>query len=137
MDVGKKKTSLSPKERASAINRWAEAGQFVRDSREKYGISARGLGAEIDVSGNYISEIERGIKPASDPVIREIAQILKFDEADLFKLYGKPTLRAQEELEGSDKLNDILESISKNVDSKDIKDDIYEEFAKIADKYIK
>lgn len=84
--------------------------------RMDYGISLAELGKRIGLSGNYLSEIERGQKEPSDQTIRSLAGFYgdAVEEDELFYMIGRVPLRIQEELAHSPHLKRILSEIGSN-----------------------
>lgn len=130
MKVGQKKRQLSDEEMERLQGLWRKAGKFIREKREQQGHSVRALGDLINVTGNYVSEIERGIKPASDEVIRELAPHLYVDETELFNLYEKTPLRVREELEEAEALRNIIDEVNKKDIPAKYKTKLYNKFQK-------
>lgn len=130
MKVGQKKRQLSDEEMERLQGIWRKAGKLIREKRELQGHSVRALGDLINVTGNYISEIERGIKPASDEVIRELAPHLYVDETELFNVYEKTPLRVREELEEAEALRNIIDEINKKEIPPKYKTKLYNKFQK-------
>lgn len=66
-----------------------EAGAKLRELRKATGLSVFKVGRAINMSGNYISQIERGERPASDAALIALADLYGVDKQSLFNLYGK------------------------------------------------
>lgn len=67
-----------------------EFGVWLRNSRNKQGISTRQLAAACEVSPSYISQVERGhIQKPSLEIARKIMAALEIDNAEgILKQYG-------------------------------------------------
>ena len=71
------------------IEQRKEAGAKLRELRKATKLSVFKVGQAIGMSGNYISEIERGVRPASDAALIALADLYGVDKQYLFDLYGK------------------------------------------------
>lgn len=65
------------------------AGEKLRDLRNKRNESVHKVAKAVHISGNYLSEIERGLKEPSDVVLDSLADYYECDKAELFSLYGR------------------------------------------------
>ena len=68
-----------------------EAGAKLRELRKATKLSVFKVGRAIGMSGNYISQIERGERPASDAALSLLAEFYGVDKNELFGYYGKMT----------------------------------------------
>ncbi|MPN42560.1 hypothetical protein SDC9_190117 [bioreactor metagenome] len=57
--------------------------------RNKRNESVHKVAKAVHISGNYLSEIERGLKEPSDVVLDSLADYYECDKAELFSLYGR------------------------------------------------
>lgn len=121
MRHGEKKgiTTLSPMERAKQAIYRAELGQYLKDLRKESKMSTRAVGEKLNVSSNYISEIERGIKAPADQTIREFAEVYGVDEDILFEKLRRIPLKATELLETHKRMQSLLSDIQDSDLSKD------------------
>ena len=117
MKHGEKKGQLSTMDRAKQAIYRAELGEYLKELRGYKGLSTRAVGEELNISSNYISEIERGIKAPSDYTIREFALLYGVDEAILFDKLKRVPLKATELLETQDKLQSLLSDIQDNLEA--------------------
>ena len=62
-------------------------GAYVKNRREKLGISLRDLALQLNVSPAYISDIERGNRPAPYAYLEQIIDILKVDQSEIEFFY--------------------------------------------------
>lgn len=61
--------------------------QTIIEARNKYNLGLRELAKRINISAGYLSEIERGLKPApSDTIVQSLADTLSLDDKELLKL---------------------------------------------------
>ena len=67
----------------NSINQMA-FGKRIRDARTKLGMSRSKLAEELDISTNFLGDIERGIKLPSVPNLILLANILKISLDTLF-----------------------------------------------------
>jgi transcriptional regulator with XRE-family HTH domain len=75
----------------------ARFGEFVRLRREELGITLRGLAKQIEVSGAYMSKMERGLdSPPTPAKIKKLAEILKVDPDHLLGLANKMDPQVQD-----------------------------------------
>lgn len=70
---------------------WIEAGARIKELRmAKEGKpSVHKVARALHISGNYLSEIERGVKCPSDIILHSMAEYYGVDKVDLCSLYGK------------------------------------------------
>jgi transcriptional regulator with XRE-family HTH domain len=61
-------------------------GQKLHDLRKNAGLSLAEVGKAVDLSHNYLSEIERGKKEPSRETIRDLAEFYNIDEDELFEI---------------------------------------------------
>ena len=66
-----------------------EAGAKLRALRKTTKLSVFKVGRAIGISGNYISQIERGDRPASDAALSLLAELYSVDKKEVFGYYGK------------------------------------------------
>jgi transcriptional regulator with XRE-family HTH domain len=138
MNPGEKKRDAytSPIDQAKIITARIELGAYLREKRNLAGLSTRALGEELNVSSNYISEIERGIKPPSDHLLREYANILKLDENELFKMLDKVPLKATETLEKHEQLQNLLSEMNDSDLADDEIDQLFDIMTTTFNKYM-
>lgn len=63
-------------------------GERLREARTKKGLSQKELADIVNVTGSMITQIERGTKQATAPLIADLAAALDCTANDL--IYGKP-----------------------------------------------
>jgi transcriptional regulator with XRE-family HTH domain len=67
----------------------ASLGGFVRQARERAGISVRGLASECGVAASNITRLENGTHSNPSPdLLKRIANVLDLDLAELFAYLG-------------------------------------------------
>lgn len=76
----------SLKEKGSML---AQAGEKLKELRISRGESVHKVAKVVHISGNYLSELERGLKEPSDVVLESIAKHYEADMAYLFSLYSR------------------------------------------------
>lgn len=112
------------------------AGDRLRELRKKTGLSIFKVGRAIGVSGNYISQIERGERPASDAALIALAPLYHVDKEKLFALYNR--LESQDVLSimNNPELRKTFTEITSNPHlSPEELDEINKEIQEIAQKY--
>jgi transcriptional regulator with XRE-family HTH domain len=106
-------------------------GKFLFDLRMKHGLTLTELGKKVGISANYVGELERGKKDASDEVVRKIATVYNLQEETLFTMMGRVPLGIKEETENSPELQELLSEIAKNKNlSEDAKKKMYQKVTK-------
>src|SRR4030042_2692871 len=64
-------------------------GTVLRELRKKAGLTPREPAARVNVNFTYLSKIENGaLPPPSEKVIRQLAQVLNYDQDELLALAG-------------------------------------------------
>lgn len=72
------------------MNTQENFGEMIRRLREEAKISLRSFAAMVEKTPTYISKIERNeLNPPAEPVIKEMARILRQNEDALITLAGK------------------------------------------------
>ncbi len=92
--------------------KYAKAGQKLRELRKTTGKSVFAIGRAIGVSGSYISQIENGKRPASDSVLVALADEYGVDKNELFGYYGKMTDDAIEKIMDIPALRDLFVKVT-------------------------
>lgn len=113
-----------------------EAGSKLRELRKATGLSVFKVGRAIGMSGNYISQIERGERPASDAALVALADLYGMDQKELFGLYGKLPDNEINMIMQMPELRNLFVEVTnrKGVTDEDRKE-MLEEFKMIAEKY--
>lgn len=88
--------------------KWKKAGDKLRALRKETGLSVFKVAKKVNISGNYLSLLERGKQSPSDTVIYNLAEFYNIDSKDLFALYDKIDPGSMEEIK---KLNPSLRQI--------------------------
>lgn len=107
--------------------KWLEAGGKLKELRKKTNLSIFKVAKKINISGNYLSLLERGINSPSDAVIFSLADFYNVDPEMIFKWYGKILPPTSEQLNNMPSLKRIITEIS--VDPR-LTDDEKEQFVK-------
>ncbi|NER40299.1 helix-turn-helix transcriptional regulator [Bacillus megaterium NBRC 15308 = ATCC 14581] len=82
-----------------------------KERRQLKNLSTRAVGEVLNISSNYVSEIERGLKAPADHTIREFAELYEVNENILFEKLNRVPLKATELLETQDKLQRLLSEV--------------------------
>ncbi|MTV49824.1 helix-turn-helix domain-containing protein [Heliobacillus mobilis] len=126
------------REQADQLHRQADAGEYLRDIREKKGITLTQLSEKIGVSAAYLSGLERGFKMPSDKLIMELADFYKLDTEDLFNRFGKVSATATTVLEKNPGIQKTLATISRDPRiPEDKKQAMYDEFFNVYLTYLR
>lgn len=130
----------SLEEKMEHAKRLVEFGHKIQILRIEKGLSLEEVGQALDVSRNYISELERGKKTPSDLMVREIAKFFILDEGELFNIIGKIPLSTREALEESPNmqrvLSDLKERHEKGKLTKEQMQEIYEEMISVYERFL-
>lgn len=104
-----RKDSLSLEERMEEAKRLIAFGHHIQGLRNERGLSLAEVAQALDVSANYISELERGKKAPSDLMVRELAAYYDgLSENDLYTMLGRIPLYTIEVLQGTPWLTKTL-----------------------------
>ncbi|PHA02996.1 hypothetical protein COE51_01245 [Bacillus pseudomycoides] len=97
----------------NAVN-FKEIGKILRDKRKEKNLTLEYIADELDISINYMSQLERGDKNKnpSDPIIIQLSEILGIDEKVLFEGFGRLPASLVEEIKSNSVLLDTLYKIS-------------------------
>lgn len=68
---------------------WMDAGKTLKELRNQRKLSVFKVAKEVHISGNYVSQIERGLKAPSDIVLHSLADFYGINKEELFSLYGR------------------------------------------------
>lgn len=118
--------------------KWVEAGARLRELRKTKKLSVFKVAKVLNISGNYLSEIERGLKPPSDMVLLAIAEYYNLDKTELFAYYDRIVPEEKELLLGIPSLRKTITHLSVDDDLTDEEKDflsnqlydIYQELVK-------
>ena len=99
-------------------------GDVLREIRKEKKLSLFKAARGINISGNYLSEIERGKKKPSETVLFSISEFYGIDESELFKMYDLVVPDAINALKDMPELLKVLTKLSSNkkIKSEDLKD---------------
>lgn len=113
-----------------------EAGAKLRELRKATKLSVFKVGRAIGMSGNYISQIERGDRPASDAALSLLAELYGVDKKEVFGYYGKLPDEEVDMIMQMPELRSLFTEVTsrKGVTDEDRKE-MLEEFKIIAKKY--
>ena len=68
-------------------------GRRLRELRKERGLTQEALAESADVSGNYISDLELGLKVPSLTILVSLSQALEIAPADLLKDFTREVVR--------------------------------------------
>lgn len=111
-------------------------GRYLRESRRLQEKTLDEVAQLINVSKMYLSQIETDKKIPSDEVIRNLATSYKVDEDCLFKLSGKLSLAAREELHENENIQNLFSRVKKGNLDNNLKREMYKEIESIFRKYL-
>ena len=113
-----------------------EAGAKLRELRKATKLSVFKVGRAIGMSGNYISQIERGDRPASDAALSLLAELYGVDKKEVFGYYGKMPSEEVDMIIQMPELRSLFTEVTskKGVTDEDRKE-MLEEFKVIIQKY--
>ena len=63
-------------------------GKILREIREQKGVTLRAAASELNVDPSYLSRVERGLQPASNPLIERAAAQYTLSEDQSSQLKG-------------------------------------------------
>lgn len=113
-----------------------QAGAKLRELRRATKLSVFKVGRAIGMSGNYISQIERGERPASDAALSALAELYGVDKKEMFGYYGKlPNDEVDMIMQMPELRNLFTEVTSKKGITDENRKEMLEEFKTIAQKY--
>lgn len=107
--------------------KWLEAGGKLKELRKKTNLSIFKVARKINISGNYLSLLERGINAPSDAVIFSLAEFYNINPEIIFKWYGKIIPPTSDQLNSVPSLKKIITEIS--IDPR-LSDEEKDQFAK-------
>lgn len=103
-------------------------GKFLKQLRLNKGLTITNLGDLLGISGNYVSELERGMKVPSDHLIMKIAEFHGIDENEVFEGFGKVPLLVRQEFENNKSLQKALLEVAQSKKlSEEQKERIYDQ----------
>lgn len=118
------------------IEQRKEAGAKLRGLRKATKLSVFKVGRAIGMSGNYISQIERGERPASDAALSALAELYGVDKKEVFGYYVKlPNDEVDMIMQMPELRNLFTEVTSKKGVTDEDRKEMLEEFKAIAQKY--
>lgn len=114
------------------------AGIKLRRIRRFRGESVHKVAKNIGISGNYLSEIERGIKEPSDIVLESIANYYEVNISKMFSLYNRIAPLEKNVLLANPPFRKVVNQlfIDERLTDAD-KEHLYKEFLRIYEDFIK
>lgn len=112
-------------------------GDKLKTLRLEKGLSLAKVGKAINMSHNFLSEVENGKKVPSAETLRALAKLYEYDEDELFRLGDKLPLRTIEYLEEDVYLQKLLSEVQKKyADSPEKIDVIHNKILKLYQDFI-
>lgn len=109
-------------------------GKHLRAIRAKCNLSVHKVAKTMGISGNYLSELERGLKEPSDKVIEAISRYYDINSSALFAMYGKiAPIETDELLENPSLRQTIVKIATDDRLTEDEKTQLYEQLRKLYD----
>lgn len=116
----------------------AHAGEQIKKLRLAKKNSIYTVAKSIHISGNYLSEIERGVKEPSDVVLCSIAEYYDIERSELFALYDRVAPEEAHLLAQSPHLRKVITQLSADEQLTDgEKEFLSKEFQKLYEKMVK
>lgn len=106
-------------------------GEYIKEVRTEKNISVREAGDRLGVSGNFISQLERGVKKASDEMVKKIAVVYELDEDILYRKLGRIPISVLEELKSNPSLQRAMSLVKTKNISEEKKRKMEEELLKV------
>lgn len=114
-----------------------QAGKHLRSIRSKSSLSVHKVAKTMGISGNYLSELERGLKEPSDKVIEAISDYYEINSSALFAMYGRiAPIETDELLENPSLRQTIVKIASDDRLSEDEKAQLYAQLRKLYDSLV-
>jgi len=66
-----------------------EFGRYIREKRLKRGFTLSQVADSLEISINYVSQVERGVRKATDDLVVSFAELYNVDLDELFWMSGK------------------------------------------------
>jgi transcriptional regulator with XRE-family HTH domain len=76
---------------------WTELGAFIQQQRNNARLSVRKLSTLAGISNPYLSQIERGLRKPSAPILQQIAKALRISAETLYVRAGILEPRSEDE----------------------------------------
>lgn len=90
------------------------AGNYLRELRKEKHLSIFKVARAIDISGNYLSVLERGKQQPSNTVLYKIAEFYDKDVAEIFGLYDRVAPEQVKEMLAIPSFKTLLTQMSKD-----------------------
>lgn len=107
-----------------------EFGRYIREKRLKRGYTLFQVADRLEVSTNYVSQIERGIRKATDDLVVSFAELYDIDPDELFWMSGKIPVGVRKLIMKDADLQNALSYIHKFGLSPEQKERLTKEFLK-------
>ncbi|PHE70535.1 helix-turn-helix domain-containing protein [Bacillus wiedmannii] len=90
-----------------------QLGERIKELRKEKKVSLSEVGKTVNLSHNFLSEVERGKKEPSYNTLRILSCYFGIDEDELFEIIDKVPLRAMELVEEHPELQKLLSQVKK------------------------
>ena len=90
-------------------------GKKIKNARKEMGLTQFGLAEKINVSQNFLGDIERGIKLPSLPKLILLSNVLKLSLDNMFLDSLDNTLEEPEEIYYTDKQLNVMKKVIKMI----------------------
>lgn len=101
-----------------------EFGTYIRGLREKRGLTLAQVARRLDLSINYVSQLERDLRKPTDKLVIEFSRLYKVDEDILFRKSGQIPLRVRKVINRNINLQKSLSFVDKSNLSQEIENQI-------------
>lgn len=104
--------------------KFKEFGMYIRKLRENRGLTLAQVAERLDLSTNYVSQLERGLRKPTDRLVIEFSRLYKVDEDILFRKSGQIPLRVRKVINRNINLQKSLSFVDKSNLSQEIENQI-------------
>ncbi|WP_077318174.1 helix-turn-helix domain-containing protein [Virgibacillus proomii] len=101
-----------------------EFGIYIRELREKRGLTLAQVAERLDLSINYVSQLERNLRKPTDKLVIEFSQLYKVDQDILFRKSGQIPLRVRKVINRNTNLQKSLSFVDKRNLSQEVEKQI-------------
>ena len=93
---------------------YQKCGEYIKFERRRRSMTLQQVGDYVGVSANYVSEIERGLKPPSDQFITKFCEYTAVDSREIYSRLKRAPEYAIEELNKNIVAQELIIEIGKN-----------------------
>lgn len=90
-----------------------EFGRYIREKRSRRGFTLSQVAKRLEISTNYVSQMERGVRPATDDLVVSFAKLYNIDLDELFWMSGKVPVGVRKLIVNDANLQNALSYIRK------------------------